>query len=118
ITDQPTSEASVRRIISASGFGNARLADSARARFISSYASRSDEVSATGMSEAARLSCIVNDTVPHPVPAIRSGSCFTPSPLLILPHHFTSCLYRQDLAALSLKPNFAVSSSSSCSFSR
>ncbi|KAE9000931.1 hypothetical protein PF010_g12654 [Phytophthora fragariae] len=46
---------------------------------------------------------------------IRSESCLTP---LTFPHHFTSCLYTQDLATLNLKPIFAVSSSISCNLSR
>ncbi|EEY55252.1 uncharacterized protein PITG_09162 [Phytophthora infestans T30-4] len=114
ITDHPMSEASVSRTISLSGFGNARVAVSARACFTASYASHS----CSCVLQWTCQSGVVHNDVSHPVPFIRSGSCFTPSPSINFPHHFTSRLYTQDLATLSLKPNFAVSCSSSCNLSR
>ncbi|POM63956.1 Hypothetical protein PHPALM_20581 [Phytophthora palmivora] len=115
ITDHPTSEASVSRIISASGFGNTRVAELARACFTASYAAHS----CTFVKH--RNCCNSPALVGYGIfrrASTRSESCVTPSPLITLPHHFTSCLYTHDFTTLNLKPNFAVSSSSSCSLSR
>ncbi|EGZ21526.1 hypothetical protein PHYSODRAFT_488781 [Phytophthora sojae] len=110
-TDHLTSEASVSKTISASGFGNARVASSARVCFIASYAAHSCSVSAIGIPAAARFGIDRKAWM-------RSESCFTPSPLITFPHHFTSRLYTQDFETLNLKPNLAVNSSISCNLSR
>ncbi|EGZ21545.1 hypothetical protein PHYSODRAFT_489855 [Phytophthora sojae] len=112
-TDHLTSEASVSKTISASGFGNARVASSARVCFIASYAAHS----CSCVLQRTCESRIVYDTVSHPA-WMRYESCFTPSPFITFPHHFTSRLYTQDFETLNLKPNLAVNSSISCNLSR
>ncbi|OWZ04689.1 hypothetical protein PHMEG_00023369, partial [Phytophthora megakarya] len=42
--------------------------------------------------------------------SIRAGSCATPSLLMMRPHHFTDCRYKQLFLALNLRPNDATKS--------